>query len=110
MIRRALTRLGVAVVLTWTPRHKSWQVVRHRHSDSTLCGDVYDEIPRTRRQHRPPCPPAPALPGDRFLSDAPHGKCVDAAGYRRRAHEYVIWTRRGWRCLWCGRYQHEVGG
>lgn len=55
-----------------------------------------------------PVPMADPDPADCFLGGH-SGPCVDAAGYHRRRHEYAVWTRRGWRCLWCSRFQHEVG-
>jgi hypothetical protein len=56
-----------------------------------------------------PVPLADPDASDAFLSDSKSGLCRDAAGYRRRRHDFAVWTRAGWRCLFCSRYMHEVG-
>ena len=80
-----------------------------RHHAEGLQRPVGVALERHDHKHRPYIGKADPDPCDRYLSSAPQGKCEDAAGYRRRVHLFMVWTRQGWRCLWCGRGQHEVG-
>lgn len=74
-------------------------------SDSTLVLGLDSELAQPAKgRHLSPTEVRVADPGplDEFAGGHV-GPCVDGAGYKRKRHLYVVWTRAGTRCCFCWR-------
>ena len=67
-------------------------------SESTLVGP-FDQVQHSRPRHRP-IPWADPAPTDHYATHL-KGKCQDSAGVHRTEHWYGMFTRQGWRCVYC---------
>ena len=72
-------------------------------TDSTLLAHPEPAPRRNVHHHKTPCPWADPLPTDTYAPPPCKCKCKSSNGYMRREHEYLIETRRGVCCVWCGR-------
>ena len=60
-------------------------------------------LPRAQHLHRVACPYADPSPCDCYDQAPGSYACTDATGRKRKRHEYLVSSRAGMRCLWCGR-------
>ena len=66
--------------------------------------DLAMQKPPHRRRLPLLVPPTPTKdPDDTFAPFNGVAHCIDANGYKRRGHEYIVEARDGNRCCWCNR-------
>ena len=59
--------------------------------------------PKPSHLRRTPCPHAAPSPCDCYDQAPGRYACVDSTGRKRKAHEYLLQTRKGTRCVFCNR-------
>ena len=75
-------------------------------SSLTATADVLP--PKPSHLKRTPCPHAAPSPCDCYDQRPGRYACVDSTGRKRRRHEYLLETRRGSCCVWCGALNRMV--